>query len=377
MTHNAKDKALKLLYRHNDVYADILNGLLFDGKPVIKPEELEPVDTVTEYEGENHELYEQLRDASRYWKVNGKIRARLCLENETDRLWYMPARTFGYDGPSYAWQYTRAERKKNHITRKNPGHAVITLVLYFGMEKWNYSTSLNEMLKVHPRLRPFAPDYHMNLFQIAWLTKEEIDRKFHNDFRILADYLKQKRETDQYVLSDYPMIHPHDIMLVMNAFTGRNWISQEIEKMIKEGKEISMVDAYAEVRKQEYQRGFDSCKSQMEDAYADVRKQEYQRGFDNCKSQMEDAYADVRKQEYQRGFDSCKSQMEDAYADARKQEYQRGFDNAREQLKNAYDKANRQNAVKMLKDGKLSIDDISDYSGLSKEEVQKLKDSLN
>lgn len=33
----------------------------------------------------------------------------------------------------------------------------------------------------------------------------------------------------------------------------------------------------------------------------------------------------------------------------------------------------RETALKMLKDGKLSIDDISYYSGLSKEEVEKLK----
>lgn len=36
-----KDIAEKTLEAYNDVFADIVNGLLFDGKEVVKEEELE------------------------------------------------------------------------------------------------------------------------------------------------------------------------------------------------------------------------------------------------------------------------------------------------------------------------------------------------
>ena len=36
-----QDITEKILESYNDVFADIVNGLLFDGEPIIKPEELE------------------------------------------------------------------------------------------------------------------------------------------------------------------------------------------------------------------------------------------------------------------------------------------------------------------------------------------------
>ena len=36
-----KDAAEKILMSYNDVFADIVNALLFDGEPVVAPEELE------------------------------------------------------------------------------------------------------------------------------------------------------------------------------------------------------------------------------------------------------------------------------------------------------------------------------------------------
>ena len=61
--HKAKrkqlDLILKKLLNHNDVFADIVNAVLFRGKEVVKPEDLRNVQTTSEY-------FARMRPAIRY-----------------------------------------------------------------------------------------------------------------------------------------------------------------------------------------------------------------------------------------------------------------------------------------------------------------------
>ena len=54
--HKAKrkqlDLILKKLLNHNDVFADIVNAVLFRGEEVVKPEDLRNVQTTSMYKGE-------------------------------------------------------------------------------------------------------------------------------------------------------------------------------------------------------------------------------------------------------------------------------------------------------------------------------------
>ena len=64
---------------------------------------------------------------------------------------------------------------------------MVTLVLYFGHKThWNKPLSLKERLDIPPKLEPFVSDYKINLFEIAYLTHEQV-KLFHSDFRIVAD----------------------------------------------------------------------------------------------------------------------------------------------------------------------------------------------
>ena len=47
---------------------------------------------------------------------------------------------------------------------------------------------------------PYVNDYHMNLFEIAWLTDEQVEM-FRSDFKIVADYYVQMRKNKDYVPS--------------------------------------------------------------------------------------------------------------------------------------------------------------------------------
>ena len=218
---NGKDITQKMLERYNDVFADIVNVLLFNGKRIVDEDALidTPADSALKIDGEIHS---QDRDVAKYWK-NSQINIALFgLENQTvpDKL--MPMRVIGYDGAEYKKQVLEENRYK----KKYP---VITLVLYMGYEKnWKYSNSLLDLLEVDENLKPYVSDYKINVFEIAFLDREKIDL-FKSDFRMLADYLYQMRTTDSYEGDESDIKHVDEILMLMSAMSG----FKNVENIIK------------------------------------------------------------------------------------------------------------------------------------------------
>ena len=218
---NGKDITQKMLERYNDVFADIVNVLLFNGKRIVDEDALTdtPVDSALKIDGEIHS---QDRDVAKYWK-NSQINIALFgLENQTvpDKL--MPMRVIGYDGAEYKKQVLEENRYK----KKYP---VITLVLYMGYDRnWKYSNSLLDLLEVDENLKPYVNDYKINIFEIAFLDREKIDL-FKSDFRMLADYLYQMRTTNSYKGDESNIKHVDEILMLMSAMSG----FKNVENIIK------------------------------------------------------------------------------------------------------------------------------------------------
>ena len=218
---NGKDITQKMLERYNDVFADIVNVLLFNGKRIVDEDALTdtPVDSALKIDGEIHS---QDRDVAKYWK-NSQINIALFgLENQTvpDKL--MPMRVIGYDGAEYKKQVLEENRYK----KKYP---VITLVLYMGYDRnWKYSNSLLDLLEVDENLKPYVSDYKINIFEIAFLNREKIDL-FKSDFRMLADYLYQMRTTNAYRGDESNVKHVDEILMLMSAMSG----FKNVENIIK------------------------------------------------------------------------------------------------------------------------------------------------
>lgn len=59
---------------------------------------------------------------------------------------------------------------------------MLTLVLYFGLDRWNAAKTLYEAIQISDRLKRFIPDLPINLIEVAWLTNEVIDQ-FKSDFK--------------------------------------------------------------------------------------------------------------------------------------------------------------------------------------------------
>ena len=78
-----KDMAEKALEAYDDVFADIVNVLLFHGKRRVREEDLEQGRERSVYQGEKS-LREQERDTSKYWRKNNIRIACIGFENETE-----------------------------------------------------------------------------------------------------------------------------------------------------------------------------------------------------------------------------------------------------------------------------------------------------
>ena len=59
-----KDITQKILEANNDVFADIVNGLMFNGKQVVQEDELQDLFSISAYENEA-KLYSMERDVSK------------------------------------------------------------------------------------------------------------------------------------------------------------------------------------------------------------------------------------------------------------------------------------------------------------------------
>jgi hypothetical protein len=210
----AKDTTEKILLSHNDVFADIINGLIFHGRQVVKSNSLQDRITHAQFKADDNQIHEEERDVIKAW-TDGKIDIMMCgFENQTAPFKLMPARVIAYDGASYKSQLL-ADESRNQVV------PVATLVLYFGKEHWNQPTTLKEVMSGIPEgFEPYVNDYKIHVFEIAWLTDDEIDC-FKSDFKIVANFFSKKRRFgEDYVPDDSQEIkHVDEVLKLLSAFT--------------------------------------------------------------------------------------------------------------------------------------------------------------
>ena len=217
-----KDMTEKRLENFADVFADIVNVLLFHGNRLIKPQDLLDSLPKTSYKDNKGKLHEEERDIAKFW-LNGKIKIALVgLENQTDVDYDMIFRVLGYDGITYRDQLDLLsdELDSNGKHKKSKQRfPVITLVLYFGYEKhWTKRRKLSDFVNVPNELKPYFNDYKLNVFEIAWLDDDTV-AKFESDFKYVADFFVQMRKNKNYQPSNWQITHVAAFLDLMSALT--------------------------------------------------------------------------------------------------------------------------------------------------------------
>lgn len=71
-------------------------------------------------------------------------------------------------------------------------------------------------------LDKYVSDYSMHVFDIAWLTDEQL-AMFESDFGIVANFFVQKRKNKDYVPDDKRIIqHVDEVLKLLSVMTGDN-----------------------------------------------------------------------------------------------------------------------------------------------------------
>ena len=264
-----KDMTEKTLEAYNDVFADIVNVLLFNGRQVVKEDELTAETPRSLYKADGM-LHEQERDVAKFWN-NTNVRIALYgLENQTDIDVDIPLRIMSYDGAAY----------RDQLNGQKKRYPVVTLVLYFGEKRWDSPRSLLERLEIPEELKPYVSDYKVNIFEIAWLSEDQV-KLFQSDFKYVADYFVQVRKNKKYVPSAETIRHVHETLQLMSVLTkdqrfeeyannqtaeGSVTMCEVLDKMISEGynKGISIGEARGRSEaKKEYEKELASLKAKL------------------------------------------------------------------------------------------------------------------
>ena len=322
-----KDSVMKTLESYNDVFADIVNVLLFDGKRVVRKNALSDTMPYSYYktrrrkagkaasrnqsagtnpksndEKAKPEIHGQERDVSKFWK-HGRI--RLCLigfENQTTVEPLMPFRVMSYDAAGYMQQFLDKERVQCY--------PVITLVLYFGTKRrWKKNLSLKDVVSVPPELEPFVNDYRINVAELAWLTDEQINA-FRSDFREIAVYLRCVRTEKPFHGSRRKLKHAFEVIDMLRAMSGNEGafrtIVPELKKMIEndKGGDVNMCDPIQMALDESFSKGL---RSGRKEGRSEGRMQGVAIATDNITSLFATLYsqgrdADVKKATSDRAY---------------------------------------------------------------------------
>ena len=229
-----KDISEKTLEACNDVFADILNVLVFGGRRVVKPEEL--IDAVTTSQLKlDGALHEQERDTAKYWNHREIRLAFLGLENMSEPERDMVLRVFSYDGAVYRSQFNDRVSARKARQKPRPVYPAITIVLYFGKRRWTAPRTLRECLEVEvpPELLEMIPDYRLHVVELSRLSQKQLDA-FQSDFFLPVFYLLHP---DSPPPADRMIRHVDETMKLMTAITGDSRYTDAGLQLVEDGKE--------------------------------------------------------------------------------------------------------------------------------------------
>ena len=199
-------------YEDKSRFADLFNGVLFDGKEVMKPEELEADDSViVKFQSEDRGR-KVICDKIRKWRR--RYVSVMVLESQSYVDYRMVFRVMEAEVIGYDKQRKETNRQNLKAGIKLVGDEypsgmkkgqkfipIITLVLYLGKKKlWDGARSLHEMLEMDEVVKPFVNDFKLNLFDYhEWKEYS----KFKTENRLLFEALscgsdaKKMKETLQ------------------------------------------------------------------------------------------------------------------------------------------------------------------------------------
>ena len=257
-----KDLAAKACLAVNERYADLVNGLLLGGKQMVKPSDIQEMDS--------QQWNKQRRKKSKYKQMYRDLIRKTAfginfslvgIENQELVHYLMPLRTMEYDSAVYRKQadeigrmvkdrkdLSRAEfiSKFSKLDRLCPS---ITIVLYYG-EEWDGAKTLHELLDftdIPGELKRYVNDYSVHICSILDIKDTEIFRTDLKQIFAFIQCAKDKQKLKMLIESDssYQCLE-EDAYDMIAAFTNEEMYISVKDRYKKEGK-VNMCQAFREL----------------------------------------------------------------------------------------------------------------------------------
>ncbi len=204
-----EDVVMKQYLSNKERFADLMNGSFFQGRQIIKPENL------VEKKGES-DLY--LTDKNKKKRAIARYRdivmeadfAIFAEENQAEVHYAMPVRGMLYDSLGYTDQISmiRKEHKEkgdklvggeflSGITKDDKLTPIVSLVMYYGANEWDASEDIHGMLnfgkteETRELLKEIVPNYRINLIDVSNISNTKL---YQTDLQVLFEMVKYKHD---------------------------------------------------------------------------------------------------------------------------------------------------------------------------------------
>ncbi|UTY40396.1 Rpn family recombination-promoting nuclease/putative transposase [Allocoprobacillus halotolerans] len=180
------DDVIRDFFRNPEHFADMMNAILYGGQDVIKPDELQRMDTSEIFVG-NYISRERRRDVIMLWKGKDS-QAILALEAQDQVDFTMVSRTLLYDALTYNMQ--DKEYKSYKIM------PVVSLVLFHGEGRWTAATSLVERMDIPESLKGMPNDWKMKIVDIKDLDYHLLKNEDNRNIVKTVNQIWRKEKED-------------------------------------------------------------------------------------------------------------------------------------------------------------------------------------
>ncbi len=276
-----RDLTEKNLVEEAEVFADISNVNLYDGRNVIRPEDLELLPQEMHYKDSEGKPAKVMADVRMRWRKNGSVIAMIQIENQSEINNIMPVRDLGYIFNNYNEQIKEHQRENErngrHFYARELGdderlQPVITFVLYYGKEEWKRPLSILDMLDLDDEekreLEPFLLNHKIHLISLSRLDEKEVE-KYKSDFWHVIKFLTLHGygKTRKYLEEESgkrKLKHPEEVSDVLYALSkDKRFLETDLTPKRKEESQMGPIsDVLDEIEAIGFEKGVEQGKVQ-------------------------------------------------------------------------------------------------------------------
>ena len=205
-----KDIALIRYFEDEARYADLINGFVFGGKPVVRSED------VLEKNAAVHGVFRRVREYFSVQKYRDLVRKVVLgmdfvlvgIENQDKVHYAMPIRVMVEDAAGYDEQMRRIRREHRRagglegaeflsgFSREDRIRPVFTIVLYYGREPWDGARDLHSLMAYEglpEELKPLVNNYRIHVLELQRFG--DLSR-FRTDLRQVFGFIQRAGDKD-------------------------------------------------------------------------------------------------------------------------------------------------------------------------------------